>query len=207
MIEVEVLFTRHFAIGSALGVLGVAALSGCGTYAGVGAITPTNGDRVEFGPSFGYRAYLGESSGVVLGGSATLGLPLNASRHPGRAFMEGRVGYGNLPLPTKEHVGFEAWLGPVVGWTHSSKNLAFAPGWTLGVGIPYRISPSKQPWELSDSTQPTKLTERALAFATLEPVLSFVQIFPVAGDRAGSPDNLFVGSLVLGWDSWLLVEP
>jgi hypothetical protein len=110
--------------------------------------------------------------------------------------VEGHLGYGSAPLPIKGHFGFEGWVGGALGWTPSSEDISVVPGWTVGVGVPYRVSRSRRPWELD---------RRALTYWFVQPKVGFVQLVDVPGDW--TVDNLFLASLVVGVDSWLLVEP
>jgi hypothetical protein len=49
------------------------------------------------------------------------------------------------------------------------------------------------------------LDSRAITYWVAEPTIGFVQLVDVPGDC--TRDNLLLVSLVVGVDSWLLVEP
>ncbi|HYP89492.1 MAG TPA: hypothetical protein VEQ59_15095, partial [Polyangiaceae bacterium] len=157
---------------------------GCGTFVGGSALIPVNGAPVQLGPSIGHRSYFGRSEGFLLGGVATAGLPERRHRDSSRLLAEARLGYGNVPWPTKCHFGFEAWLGPALGWAPANKDSAV--GWTLGFGVPYRMSRNQQPWEVA---------EKVAVFPFIQPSFSLMQLVPTAGDLR--VDSTFVASLVV----------
>jgi hypothetical protein len=108
------------------------------------------------------------------------------------------AGYGYQPFPHASHFGFEAKAGPAAGILPDRGEPAFSIGWTMELGLLYRLSRTMRPWELGDHT---------LLYPVLIPSFQVAQLVPLGEGHDHDIATTFVFGISYRTDSWLAVEP
>jgi hypothetical protein len=131
----------------------VLSLSGCGFFLGP-EVQPQiqSGRGNSAGVASGYKAYLLNSQGVVLGGTTELLPPLGKQCcFQARSHVD--FGFGMLPLPHTGALGIEGTIGPTIGNAvvrESDRNTGhFALGGTTELSLLWRVSRSQREWQES----------------------------------------------------------
>jgi 3',5'-cyclic AMP phosphodiesterase CpdA len=126
-------------------------LVGCGTFLGTEVQPPVNAGRgTSLGLAGGYRGYLLNSEGLLLGGTAEV-LPPLSKQCCFQVRSRGDIGFGVLPLPHTSALGIEGTIGPTIGNAvvrDSGANSGhFAVGGTTELSILWRVSREQREWE------------------------------------------------------------
>lgn len=161
-----------------LSLCGVA-IGACGTFFGVSSQMPVlDQDRVVAGPEIGYRAYLLDSRGVILGGRASfLNKPQKSCCYKLRARLD--AGYGLFPLLHESHWGFEATISPTIGNVAVDNQGSFAVGGTSAIAVPFRVDPSKDLWQQNSLSESIWLLVPTVNFEMLVPTYDDVELRPI----------------------------
>jgi hypothetical protein len=103
-------------------------------------------DHAGLGPEVGYRGYLLNSQGPLLGASGSVLFKTSKSCcNEFRARAD--AGYGVLPLPHESHWGFEATASPTLGNVAVDDRSRFAVGGAGALALLYRVSRARDLWE------------------------------------------------------------
>jgi hypothetical protein len=158
---------------------------------------PTNGDKVVYGASAGYRVYPSQTQGFVFGGGATFTPPEGRGRQL-RGWADVQAGYGYQPLPHLGCWGTELTAGLAAGVLPDAGGYPISGGVVWHAGFPYRISGSKKPWEL---------TEHMELFSTLTPSVGLVQLIPFGAGHEHRVVSTAVFSLTYRLSDFVLTQP
>ncbi|HEY2408259.1 MAG TPA: hypothetical protein VGI10_19765 [Polyangiaceae bacterium] len=152
----------------------LALLPGCGTFLGTEVQPAVNPGRgTSLGVAGGYRGYLLNSQGWLLGGSAEL-LPPLSKQCCFQARSRFDVGLGVLPLPHTSALGVEGTIGPTIG-NAVVRDLAqnsghFAVGGTTELSVLWRVSRAQREWEESALSSPLHFLVLSGGLDVLAPV-------------------------------------
>lgn len=171
--------------------------SGCGLSLGE-SVQPHSLDRERtvVGPELGYTAYVLNSQGMTVGSRATF-FPKRASGCCYEFRAHGEVGYGVLPLPYTSALGFEAGIGPTIGNVGVANEGHFALGGEANLGIPLRVTRSRDLWEVNPKLEPIGLLVPRIGLEMLSPV----------GNVDHRPITAIQFSLTFRYLQWLTILP
>ena len=142
---------------------------GSGSLIGVSSQLPVLGrDQAGLGPEVGYRGYLLNSQGPLLGASGSILFKTTKSCcHEFRTRVD--AGYGVLPLLHESHWGFEATASPTLGNVVVDHRGRFAAGGTGALALLYRVTPSRDLWQQNSIVEPLPLLVPRIGFEFLAP--------------------------------------